>query len=379
MKKRTILFVTILFALSLMAGACAPQPAGEAPDSVVDQPLQVTVSILPQAYFVERIAGELVAVNVMVGPGDDAHTYEPKPDQMIALSESTLFFSIGIEYEESWLPRFEEANPEMEIVDSGEGIERIMETIPHTHDHDDEHGHHDDHDHHDEDDHGHHDDHDHHDEDDHGHHDDHDHHDEDDHGHHDDHDHHDDDDHGYHDDHDHHDDDDHGHHHHHELGLDPHVWLTPANGKIIATNIYNALIAASPENEAVFTTNYEALIADIDALDARITETLSGTTQRNFMVYHPAWGYFADAYGLTQLPIKVGGTDPSASELAALIDQALEEDIRVIFVQPQFSEANARAVAQEIGGEILKIDPLAWDWLDNLETVADAFAHALGN
>ena len=367
MHKRTILLITLLFALSLVAGACAPQPVTEEPEAAADMPLQVTVSILPQAYFVERIAGDLVSVNVMVGPGDDAHTYEPKPDQMIALSESALFFSIGIEYEDAWLTRFVETNPDMEIVDSSEGIERIMETIPHTHDHDEDHAHEGEH-HHDEDD-------------DHGHHDDHDHDEDDDHGHHDDHDHDEDDDHGHHDDHDHDEDDDHGHHHDHdhELGLDPHVWLTPANGEIIARNIYQALVSISPENEAIFSANLESFVEEIQALDSRITETLSGAIRRSFMVYHPAWGYFADAYGLTQLPIQAGGTDPSASELAALIDEALEEDITVIFVQPQFSEANATAIAQEINGEVIQIDPLAFDWLANLESVADAFARALGN
>ncbi len=313
MKKRTILFVTVLFILSVAAGACAPRSVSDEPEPAADQPLQVTVSILPLAYFVERITGDLVAVNVMVGPGDDAHTYEPKPDQMIALSESALFFSIGMEYEEAWLPRFEEVNPEMEIINSAKGIERIMETIPDTHDDDDDHD--------------------------------------------------DDDENDYED----------------ELGLDPHVWLTPANGKIIARNIYEALAAANPENEVVFTANYAVLIEEIETLDNRILEILSGISQRNFMVYHPAWGYFADAYDLTQLPIQTGGTDPSASELASLIDLALEEDIRVIFVQPQFSEANARAIAQEIGGEVVKVDPLAYEWLSNLEIIADAFASALGN
>lgn len=313
MKKQSILLVTILFALSLAINACASTPAAE--DS--NGPIQVTVSILPQAYFVERIAGDLVAVNVMVGPGDDAHTYEPKPEQMVALSESVLFFSIGIEYEEAWLPRFVDTNPEMDIIDTAEGITRIMETVPHDHeDEDNDHGHEAD---------------------------------------------------------DYHDDDDHG------FGFDPHVWLTPANGKVIATNIYNALVAVSPENEDVFAANFEALVAEIEALDARITETLSVLTRRNFMVYHPAWGYFADAYGLTQLPIKVDGVEPSARELAALIDQALEEEISVVFVQPQFSEANARAIAQEIGGSVVKVDPLAYDWMSNLETVAEAFASALGN
>ena len=324
MKKRTVIFITVLFALSLVAGACAPQPNSEEQEMGGTQPMQVTVSILPQAYFVDRIAGDLVAVNVMVGPGDDAHTYEPKPEQMMALSESALFFSIGIEYEEAWLPRFEDINPDMDVIDTAEGIVRIMETIPHTHDHDDDNHAHEADDHHEDDDHA-------------------------------------------------HEADDHG------FGIDPHVWLTPANGVIIARNIYNALVAASPENAALFTTNYESLITEINALDSRITETLSGANQRNFMVYHPAWGYFANAYGLTQLPIKVGGVDPSPSELAALIDQALEEEIRVIFIQPQFSAANARAIAQEIGGSVIQVDPLAYDWLANLELVADAFASALGN
>jgi zinc transport system substrate-binding protein len=346
MKKRTILFMMVLFALSLVAGACAPQPASEEQDTAGTQPLQVTVSILPQAYFVQRIAGDLVAVNVMVGPGDDAHTYEPKPEQMVALSESVLFFSIGIEYEEAWLPRFEDTNPDMDIIDTAEGIMRIMETVPHDHE-DDDHAHEAD-DHHDDDDYAHEAD-DHHVDDDHTHEAD-----------------------DYH-------DNDHGDDHGHGFGLDPHVWLSPANGVTIATNIYNALVAVSPENEAVFTANYEALVAEIEALDARITETLSTLTRRNFMVYHPAWGYFANAYGLTQLTIQVGGTDPSARELAALIDQALEEEISVVFVQPQFSEANAQAIAQEIGGGVVKVDPLAYDWLANLELVADAFASALGN
>jgi zinc transport system substrate-binding protein len=308
------LLVILLIVFGMVLAACQPAPGTEAND---DSQLRVTVSILPQAYFVERIGGDLVSVNVMVSPGADAHTYEPKPEQMMSLSQSVLFFSIGVEYEDAWLPKFRDGNPEMVIVDSAKGIERILETGPHSHDdeedHDIEADDHDDEDQHDEDQHD-----------------------------------------------------------------DPHVWLSPNNGKLIAGNIYNALAAANPENEAVFKANYEALIADIDTLDNRISETLTGITQRNFMVYHPAWGYFAKEYGLTQLPIQLGGTDPSASELAALIDQALEENIRVIFVQPTFSAANAQAIAREIDGEVVRVDPLARDWLTNLELVAEAFASALG-
>jgi zinc transport system substrate-binding protein len=305
------LLTILITVFGLVLAACQPAPTTESSD---DSQLSVTVSILPQAYFVERIGGDLVSVNVMVSPGADVHTYEPKPDQMMALSQSALFFSIGVEYEEAWLPKFIDASPEMVIVDSAKGIERILETNPHSHDDDEDHDIEGD---------------------------------------------------------DQHDDDDHA------SGYDPHVWLSPSNGKLIAENIYTALAAVSPGNEAVLSANYEALIADIEDLDMRITETLSGLTQRNFMVYHPAWGYFAAEYGLTQLPVQVGGTDPSARELAALIDQAVEENIRVIFVQPTFSAANAQAIAREIGGEVLRVDPLARDWLTNLEFVAEAFASAM--
>jgi zinc transport system substrate-binding protein len=305
------LLTILITVFGLVLAACQPPPTTESSD---DSQLSVTVSILPQAYFVERIGGDLVSVNVMVSPGADVHTYEPKPDQMMALSQSALFFSIGVEYEEAWLPKFIDASPEMVIVDSAKGIERILETNPHSHDDDEDHDIEGD---------------------------------------------------------DQHDDDDHA------SGYDPHVWLSPSNGKLIAENIYTALAAVSPGNEAVLSANYEALIADIEDLDMRITETLSGLTQRNFMVYHPAWGYFAAEYGLTQLPVQVGGTDPSARELAALIDQAVEENIRVIFVQPTFSAANAQAIAREIGGEVLRVDPLARDWLTNLEFVAEAFASAM--
>lgn len=312
---RQSLLTVLLAGVILLLAAC--QPAGSPAESDVGS-LLVTVSVLPQAYFIERIGDETVTVNVMVGPGEDPHTYEPKPEQMRALSDSQLFFTIGTEYEGAWLPRFRDVNPEMTIIDSAAGITRMMETLPHTHDHED-----DAHDYEADD----------------------------------------------------HDDD---HEPEHEVGLDPHVWLSPSNGRIIARNIYTALAAASPENEAMFKANFDALIVDIDDLDNRITQTLAGITQRNFMVYHPAWGYLAAEYDLTQIPIQRGGTDPSASELASMIDQALAENIRVIFVQPTFSAANAQAIAAEIGGEVAMVDPLSRDWLDNLANAAEAFASALG-
>ena len=159
--------------------------------------------------------------------------------------------------------------------------------------------------------------------------------------------------------------------------LDPHVWMSPANGKVIAANILNALSELDPDHADVFQANAESLYTDIDELDANIKETLSGIQETNFMVFHPAFGYFAHDYGLVQIPVQVEGQDPSASELAGFVDTAREHNIKVVFVQPSFSTEDAEAIAQEIGGKIEFLNPLAEDWLSNMQTVADAFAATL--
>ena len=96
------------------------------------------------------------------------------------------------------------------------------------------------------------------------------------------------------------------------------------------------------------------------------------------MVFHPAWGYFADDFGLEQIPVEVGGLEPSAQELADLIEEAQEEGIQIVFAQPEFSTSEAEVIASEIDGEVILISPLAPDWLANLQGVARTFADVLG-
>jgi zinc transport system substrate-binding protein len=317
-------YLTLLTVISIAAfllAACQPSATPTSSAEEADAPT-VTVSILPLAYFVERIAGDAVNVNVMVGPGENAHTYEPTPEQMKDLENSALFFSIGIDYEESWLPRFEEINPEMLIIDSGDGIELIPMTAEHDHDHEGEEEHEEEH------------------EGEESH-------------------------------------EEEGEDHEEESGLDPHVWLSTENGKIIAANVQAALSELLPDQADEFQSNTEALLEDIDNLDAEIRATLEGAEQRTFMVFHPAWGYFAHDYGLEQIAVQVEGQDPSASEVADLIDTAREHNIKVVFVQADFSTTDAEAIAQEIGGEVVTVNPLAEDWLANLQVVAEAFAAAL--
>ncbi|MDJ0707725.1 MAG: zinc ABC transporter substrate-binding protein [Leptolyngbyaceae cyanobacterium MO_188.B28] len=95
-------------------------PGSQSPDT-----LQITVSILPQQYFVERIGGEYVKVEVMAGPGDEPHTYEPKPEQLRALSQADAYLRIRVDFESAWMDRIAAVNPDMMIVDTTEGIERL--------------------------------------------------------------------------------------------------------------------------------------------------------------------------------------------------------------------------------------------------------------
>lgn len=97
---------------------------------------------------------------------------------------------------------------------------------------------------------------------------------------------------------------------------------------------------------------------------------------RSFLVFHPAWGYFADTYGLIQVPIEKEGKEPGARALVALIEQAKREDVKAIFVQPQFSATSAEQVARAIGGRVVPIDPLSPDYADNLRAVARQIAEA---
>jgi len=164
---------------------------------------------------------------------------------------------------------------------------------------------------------------------------------------------------------------------HEESELDPHVWTSPANAKIMVENTYEGLIQIDPENKSYYTENKDAYLKELDALDERIKEKLEGRKERSFMVFHPSWGYFAAEYRLTMIPVEIEGKEPSAKDLARLVDLAKEKHVKVIFVQPQFSTRNAQAIANEIGGEVVAVDPLAKNYIENMDNVSDIFARNL--
>jgi zinc transport system substrate-binding protein len=277
--------------------------------------ITVFTSILPQEYFVERIGGDRVEVQALVAPGRSPATYEPTPRQMASLSEAKIFFRIGVPFENAFMPKIQDLTQGLRIVDTREGI-TLREMKAHHHGDD-----------------------------------------------------------GYQHE-DHHADEE---HHHHHGGTDPHVWLSPRLVKIQARTIADALIDIDPAGRAIYEKNLAAFVADLDVLDAHLAEALAPVKGKTFMVFHPAWGYFADAYGLEQTPIEIEGKDPSGQQLVRVIEMAKEQGVRVIFVQPQFSRQSAERVAGAIDGAVLPIDPLARDYVGNLERVATEIREALQN
>ena len=178
-----------------------------------------------------------------------------------------------------------------------------------------------------------------------------------------------------------------GHHHHDEqdaeegeskeAGDDPHVWLSPRLAKIQIENIYEGLITVDPENEAAYASNKHGLLKAVDELDRKIRAQLADLETRTFMVFHPAWSYFAAEYDLKQIAIEGEGKEPSAAELAEFIKIAQEEQVKVIFVQPQTSSRTANIIAKQIGAHVELLDPMAADWMKNLRRVAEKLAKAL--
>lgn len=166
------------------------------------------------------------------------------------------------------------------------------------------------------------------------------------------------------------------HHDHEHVGLDPHVWTSPANIKTIAFNTLETLVALDPEHKAIYQANYEAFSAKVDATDAQIKSILKDTKSgTKFMVFHPAWGYFAQEYSLVQIAIEVEGKEPKPKELAHIMEEAKEEGVKAIFTQPEFSDKSAKQIADELKIKVIKASPLNLPWDENLISLAKAIAN----
>jgi zinc transport system substrate-binding protein len=266
--------------------------ACSAPKKKNEEQRIITVTIEPQRYFTEAIAGDKFTVRCMVPKGSSPETYDPVPKQLMELNRSEAYLRIGhVGFELSWIDRLTSNAPQVQVFDTSKGIKYIRAsgyTIG------DVHGN----------------------------------------------------------------------------GIEPHVWCSPTNARIIADNTFNALCMLDKENESYYLTRYDSLCQRIERIDSIIRHILKEGTDRTFMIYHPSLSYYARDYGLQQLCIEEGGKEPSSAHLKNLIKRCEAEKVHIIFIQPEFDRRNAEAIAKETGTTIIPINPLSYDWEEEMIKVA---------
>jgi zinc transport system substrate-binding protein len=160
------------------------------------------------------------------------------------------------------------------------------------------------------------------------------------------------------------------------VNIDRHSWLGREPAKILASHIRDALVKADPVHAGFYESNYLAFIADIDREFDSLIPLLAPLKGKSVFVYHPAFGYFLDEFGIGQEAVETGGKEPTAKALAELIAKAKEDRASVIFVQAQFPVNAAKTVASSVGATVVPLDDLSPDWLSNIQIMGAALKKA---
>jgi zinc transport system substrate-binding protein len=279
-----------------------------------DKKIGVMASILPLADFAEHIGGNRVKVSVMIPPGGNPHTYEPTPDQLKGLSRAKLYIKVGTRLE------FEEAwldklvSMNKKMAVCDSSRNVVLIEMEGKDYHEA----------------------------------------------------------GYR-----HREEAHRNEKRHHEGTDPHIWLSPKNAVIMVENIKNSLMAIDSKNRDYYQRNAERYQRELQSLDQEVRKRLLPLKNRAFIVFHPAWGYFARDYGLKEMNIEHDAKEPTARQIAHVIEEARKNKIRIIFASPQFSQKSARVIAREMKGRVEFIDPLAGGYSANIRRVTDIFVESL--
>lgn len=262
----------------------------------------ISVTIEPQRYFAEKIAGDLFHINCVTPAGQSPETYDPTPQQMVQISQSQAYFRIGeIGFEQAWMKNLQSQNPDMAVFDLSEGMELIKN---------EEEAH----------------------------------------------------------------EEGEAHHHHHHGSVDPHIWTSISGARVIAQNTYQAFIKLDPENQEIYRAGYQRLIEEIDSTEAEMKQLLQPLAGTAFIIYHPALTYFAREFGLKQLCIELDGKEPSPAQLKQLLETATQSGAKVVFVQQEFDRKNAELIAKETGCRLVTINPLSYNWHDEMIRLATILA-----
>ncbi len=307
----TMIISTVLIA------SCSPQ---KGQDTKTGQDLQtnkpvVAVSILPHSYFLERIGGDSIESLVLVGPGQNPHSYEPSPKQMESLSRASAWLLSNTDFEINLKPKIASLYPSLLLVDGTEGIQFRQLEEHHHEDEADEH----------------------------------------------------------------HVDEQHEASDEvasHNMERDLHTWLGRDPAKIFARHVRDTLTKLIPENRDLYEKRYQELINEIDAVFTQLDAELAPLRGTRVFVFHPSFGYFFDEFGIEQEAIETGGKEPSAQTLAKLIEAAKADGVKVIFVQAQFPTTAAQTIADTLGAQVVPLDPLAKDWMQNIKLMGEALKKA---
>jgi zinc transport system substrate-binding protein len=262
----------------------------------------IAVSIMPQKYFLEKIAGNRVTAFVLAADGQNPHSYEPTPAQMTLLARARAWVLAGIDFETSIRQKISLRYPSLMIVDGTSGVRfRHLEKR--------------------------------------------------------------------------HDGEQAGRAH--ESDIDRHTWLGREPAKIMAGHIRDMLVSIDPEGKPVYDANYDKFTAEIDRLFNEMKEILKPHAGKKVFVFHPAFGYFLDEFGIEQVAVETGGREPSAKAIASLIARAKKEKPLAIFVQAQFPVNAAETVARSVGAEVVSLDPLAPEWSANIKRMGTSIEKSL--
>lgn len=178
-------------------------------------------------------------------------------------------------------------------------------------------------------------------------------------------------------------------HHHHEgvehhdeedEEMDPHLWTSPVQMMQIAENVCEALSSLDTAHKDLFRKRANDLIYRLKKLDVELRQSIGKlpTDSRTFIVFHPAYGYFSRDYGMRQLTVEVNGKEPKPKDLANLIKTGKENNVHIVFVQPQFSKRAAATIAKELNASVLNTDPLAYDYESNIKALLKSISEKVG-
>jgi len=299
----------LLFAILLTTPGCISKDGDDNGGTIM-----VAVTIPPQEEMVREIGGDHVEIFVMVPPGSDPHTYEPRPALVAKAAEADMYLTLGrglLPVEDLLTSRLMAMNPDLVIVDSSQGITYLRN---HEETEDSSNGS---------------------------------------------------------------SPQEPGEPESHvQESPDPHIWLSLRIAEIMSENTRDALIIADPAHEKEYRENCDRYTAHLKDLDQRISDAFSRDDPGIILVTHPAWEYFARDYDLEMVAIEQEGKEPTAKDLESLIVLARTHGVRVVFAEAQESTREAEIIAREIGGTVRVIDPLAGDYLANMERVSQAFMEA---